>query len=319
MGIQTPAALAALKTRLSKAFQAAMTASPVHSARLGLYTTIDSDTEFNTYDWLAAMPGMREWIGPRIVEGFKERTFTIYNKHYERTLEVNRDKLEDSPMSAVADAGLRMELFLEAARKLDDDLLFNAAVAAPAAGQVGGLLAGGASTVCYDGQFFFDTDHPTDLDATGTQSNLEAAAFALTGPNFATARARMMAYKGENGRPLGIMPNLLVVPPALENTAHGIVTAIYGSSGASNVQVGQAKVEVVPELAALSDTTWYLFDTLSPGPKPFILQNRSPLKMVFRGSETDGPVFERNALQWGIDRRVGAGYGIWQKAFKGVG
>jgi phage major head subunit gpT-like protein len=316
-GIQTPAALAALKTRLFKDFQAAMTASPVHSARLGLYTTINSDTEFNTYDWLASMPGMREWIGPRIVEGFKERSFTIYNKHFERTLEVNADKLDDSPMSAIADASLRMSLFMEAARKLDDDLLFNATTTAM--GGISGLLAAGTATVCYDGQFFFDTDHPTDLDATGTQSNYEAAAFALTGPNFATARARMMAYKGENGRPLGIMPNLLVVPPALENTAHGIVTALYGSSGASNVQVGQAKVEVVPELAAISDVQWYLFDTISPGPKPFILQNRKPLSLVALTAESDPEKFRRNVYQWGIDRRVGAGYGIWQKAFKGVG
>lgn len=315
-GIQTPAALAALKTRLFTAFQAAMTASPVHSGRLGLYTVIDSDTEFNTYNWLASLPGMREWIGPRIVEGFKERSYTIYNKHYERTLEVNIDKLEDSPMSAIADAGLRMELLLEAARKLEDDLLFNAAVSAPVMGQIGGLLAGGATTACYDGQFFFDTDHPTDLDGTGTQSNYEASGFALNTTNFATARARMMAYKGENGRPLGIMPNLLVVPPALENTAHGIVTALYGSSGASNVQVGQAKVEVVPELSALSDSRWFLFDTMSPGPKPFILQNRKPLNMEFRGAG-EAPAFERNVYQWGINRRCGAGYGVWQKAFSG--
>lgn len=315
---QTTSALAALKTRLYKDFQSAMTAAPAHSQRLGLYTVIDSDTEFNTYNWLAAMAGMREWLGPRIVESFKERSFTIYNKHYEKTLEVNADQLDDSPMTAVADASLRMAIFLEGARKLEDDLLFNPS--STAMGAISGLLALATTSTCYDGQFFFDTDHPTDLDGTGTQSNYESTAFALTSANFQTARARMMGYKGENGRPLGIMPNLLVVPPALEKAAHDIVTAEFGSSGATNIQRGMAQVAVVPELSALpsGDTSWYLFDVQSPGPKPFILQNRQALKMVALTGPSDMPVFDRNVYQWGIDRRVGAGFGIWQKAFKGI-
>ncbi len=316
-GIQTTAALAALKTRLYKVFQDALVnQSPAHSMRLGLYSEMPSDTEFNTYDWLASQPGMREWLGPRIVEGFKERAFTIYNKHYEKTLEVNADKLDDSPMTAVGDAAARLSILLEAARKLEDDLLFN--TTSTAMGVISGLLASATTTTCYDGQYYFDTDHPTDLDATGTQSNYESTGFALSDTNFQTARARMMAFKGENGRPLGILPNLLVVPPALEKTAHTIVTAQYGASGASNVQQGMARVEVIPELSALSDTAWYLFDTQSSGAKPFILQNRKPLNMVSLMGPTDAPVFDRNVYQWGIDRRVGAGFGVWQKAFKGV-
>ena len=313
-GFQTTTALAALKTRLFKDFQAALSGAPVHSARLGLYTVLNSDTEYNTYDWLASMPGMREWIGPRIVEGFKERSFAIYNKHYEKTREVNLDKLDDSPMTAIGDASARMQVFLEAARKLEDDFLFNAS--STAMGAISGLLATGTSTACYDGQYFFDTDHPTDLDATGTQANYTSTGLALSSANFQTVRQRMMSFKGENGRPLGIIPNLLVVPPALEKTANDIVTAEFGSSGATNVQRGQAKVEVIPELAAISDTEWYMFDTLSPGPKPFILQNRKPLNLVALMGPSDAPVFNRNVAQWGIDRRVGAGFGIWQKAYK---
>lgn len=312
---QTTSTLAALKTRLHRDFQAALTgASPVHSQRLGLYSEMQSDTESNTYDWLASMAGMREWLGPRIVESFKERSFQIVNKHFEKTLEVNIDKLEDSPMTAISDAAARLSVLMEGARKLDDDLLFNPS--STAMGGISGLLAAGATTLCYDGQYFFDTDHPTDLDASGTQANYTSSGLALSAANFQTVRQRMMSFKGENGRPLGIMPNLLVVPPALEKTAHDIVTAQFGSSGATNVQAGMAKVEVIPELAALSDTEWYMFDTISPGPKPFILQNRKALQLTALMGPTDAPVFDRNVYQWGIDRRVGAGYAIWQKAYK---
>lgn len=304
-GLQTPAVLAALKTRLYKDFSEAMSGAPVFSDRLGFYTSVSSDTESNTYDWLAAVTGMREWVGPRVIDGMRERVFQIVNKHYERTLEVNRDQLEDSPMSAVGNAAARLNILLEAGRKLQDDLLI-------------GLINAGGSALCYDGQFFFDTDHPTDLDAAGTQSNLQAAAFALTAANFQTARANMMSFKGENGRPLGVNPNLLAVPPALEKAANDIVTAEFGSSGASNMHKGMARVEVVPELAG-ADTTWYLFDTVSPGAKPFILQNRKPLQLVQRMGESDDPVFSRNVIQFGLDARMGAGYGVWSRAYKAVG
>ena len=44
-----------------------------------------------------------------------------------------------------------------------------------------GLLKTGGSTLCYDGQFFFDTDHPVfpNVDGTGTAvlvSNVAAGA-----------------------------------------------------------------------------------------------------------------------------------------------
>lgn len=314
--MQTPAVLAALKTRLHKDFQAALTKpAMVHSRRLGLYSYFDSDTEFETYDWLASMPGMRKWLGPRIVESFKERAYQIFNEHFEKTIEVDRDKLADSPMSAIGNAAARLAVIMEGANKLEDDLLFNAS--STATGAISGLLALGASTVCYDGQYFFDTDHPTDLDGTGTQSNYEASGFALSAANYQTARSRMMSFKGENNRPLGIIPNLLAIPPALEKTGKEIVVAQVGSSGATNVQAGTAQVEVIPELAILGDTRWFLFDTITSGPKPFILQLREALKMVERTAPSDAPVFERNKLQWGLDRRCGAGFGIWQKAFSG--
>lgn len=309
-GFSTPAVLAALRTRLSHAFADAMVSAPIHSDRLGLYTKANIDTESLTLDWLATLGPMREWIGPRIVEGFKERAYQITTKHYEKTVEVSKDKLDDSPMTAISDAALRMKLFTEAARKLEDDLLFDSTI---------GLMVNGHTRTGYDGQNFFDTDHPTDIDnVTGTQSNYEAAAFALSAANLQTAWARMASFVGENGRPLGASPNLLVVGPALKKTADDIVTAQFGASGASNTQFGMVQVMVVPELSA-SPTHWYLFDTQSAGFKPFILLNRSPLKMDQLSASTDHDVFWRNVLVWGLDRRVGAGYGAWFKAFKGVG
>ena len=46
---------------------------------------------------------------------------------------------------------------------------------------------------------------------------------ALTAANFSAARQAMMELKGDYGRPLGIVRNLLVVPPSLESEAEEIL------------------------------------------------------------------------------------------------
>lgn len=305
MALQIPASIAALSTRIRKEFATAMVEAPIFSERIGIFSTIPSDGAFNTYSFMDGFGPMHEWVGPRHVESLKERAFTIYNKHYAKTIEANADELEDNYASAVSDAAIRTRLFTESGRKLKDDLAID-------------LLRNGQSRVGYDGQYFFDTDHPTDLDASGTQSNYEASAFALTAANFQTARARMAQFAGSNGRPFGSRTTVLVIPPQLEKTANDLFTAEFGASGATNTQNGQVRVEIVPELA-VDATTWYLFDTSAMGIKPLVFQERKPLRLTAKLDAADDNVFWRNALVWGLDTRVGAGYGAWFKAFKAVG
>ncbi len=76
----------------------------------------------------------------------------------------------------------------------------------------------------------------------------------LNSTNYAAARAAMMSVKNAEGRPLGLKPNLLLVPPSLEAEAREILQAqfIIGdpvSGGAkTNVWQGTADLLVVPEL-----------------------------------------------------------------------
>lgn len=70
----------------------------------------------------------------------------------------------------------------------------------------------------------------------------------LDATNYGSARAAMGAFKSDEGRPLGIKPNLLVVPPSLEKNALDVVSAQVGSAGATNVWANTAQVLVVPWL-----------------------------------------------------------------------
>lgn len=78
-------------------------------------------------------------------------------------------------------------------------------------------------------------------------------AFMCKGPlnaaNYKAARAAMIELRGDQGRVLGLKPNVLVVPPTLEEQARQIAKAQFDAAGASNVWADTADVIVTPQLA----------------------------------------------------------------------
>ena len=68
----------------------------------------------------------------------------------------------------------------------------------------------------------------------------------LNEANYAAARQAMQEFKGDGGRPLGVMPDTLVVPPALEGAGLDIVNSATGAAGATNKWKGTAKLIVTP-------------------------------------------------------------------------
>lgn len=76
----------------------------------------------------------------------------------------------------------------------------------------------------------------------------------LTPANYETARAAMMAVKGDGGRPLGVKPNVLVVPPSLEGAAMRLL-----NNGTRVETVGGVPVAIQNEWAKTAEpiiTAW---------------------------------------------------------------
>ena len=169
------------------------------------------------------------------------------------------------------------------------------------------------------------SDHDVDpISSSGAQQNYWNTGKALTSANYSDVRAQMMSFLGEDGLPLGVMPNLLVVPPQLETTARRIVnsdlifesTASTNAAATTNVLKGTAEVLVVPELAA-DATTWYLLDT-TRAIKPFVFQTRRAINFVQKNSPTDEEMFWNNQIVYGVDGRMNAGVSLWWLAAKAV-
>ncbi|MCD2528282.1 Mu-like prophage major head subunit gpT family protein [Providencia huaxiensis] len=142
MAIITPQLIQSLFTGWNGDFQNGLEDAPSQFERIA--TTVPSTTKSNTYGWLGKFPGMREWIGERVISDMASHGYQLVNRPFESTVGVDRDDIDDDNI------GIYSPLFTEMGRAAGvqpDELCF-------------GALTNGFNTLCYDKQNFFDTDHP---------------------------------------------------------------------------------------------------------------------------------------------------------------
>jgi phage major head subunit gpT-like protein len=293
--------LESLRKGFSKRFQDAFSAqTPMYEQ---FASVMPSNTKTNVHGFIDRIPKMREWVGERVIKNFAERSYEIENKKHELTIGVKRDDIEDDNLGTYSPL---FDLMGQQARMYPDDLVLD-------------LIEAGTSRECYDGQYFFDTDHPKNLDdaGAGTQSN-NFTSKALSHDNLQSVRTAMRKLVGADGRTLGVNPTHLVVPPALEKTALQILNAemvAEGGVSVTNVLRGSLKLIVWDRLT--SDTTWYLLD-LSKPIKPFVFQNRSTPEFQYLTEGKDENVFMRDEYLYGIRARGNAGYALWFLAARAI-
>lgn len=83
----------------------------------------------------------------------------------------------------------------------------------------------GASWLCADGMYLFDSERPMEDKSQGTWSNLETAS-ALTQASLATMRVNFRKFVDERGLKRPLVMKTLIVPAALEDTAAVIMGSI---------------------------------------------------------------------------------------------
>ena len=286
-----PSALNAMTTNFRAIFNNVFKNTPVLYPKFAM--EVPSTTRHNAYAWLAGFPKLREWLGDRVVKYLEGAGFVIENKTFEATIAVKKEDVEDDQIGVYKPL---VEELARAAKAHPDELIAS-------------LLEGGFSNKCYDGKNFFD-NHKV-----GKTTYTNKGTAPLSADAYAQARAFMMSIKNEEGRPLGIVPNLLVVPPALEGTARQIVVSKMVDGG-DNPWAGTAEVLVLPYLT--STKAWFLLDT-SRAIKPLVLQVRQKARLVSLNKDTDEHVFMRREYLYGVEWRGNAGYGLWQLAYGSTG
>jgi phage major head subunit gpT-like protein len=275
---------------------------------------LNTDQESETYADIGSAPIMREWVGGRQVKQLREMGFTIRNKKYEATLEV---QLDDVRRDRTGKIEMKIRQLAERAKDHDAKLLTT-------------LLAAGASSLCYDGQYFFDTDH-SEGDS-GTQSN--SLTYDVTTPAAPTvaeaetailkATEQMFGFKDDQGEPInGSASRFLLMVPVNH------LRAFAGALGTTTIlEGGQSRNALIPAVGAIGGLTYGI--TINPRlsatdafymfradgvEKPLIrqLEVDTQVSAIAEGSEEE---FKNERHLYGIKRILGVGFGDWKGAIK---
>ncbi|MBH2032397.1 MAG: Mu-like prophage major head subunit gpT family protein [Pseudomonadales bacterium] len=294
------AALVAVFLSLKTTFNKAFAAAPSTWQKIAM--EVPSTSGQNDYSWLSNFPKMRRWIGAKVVKALEAYKYVVANEDFEATVEVDRNHIEDDQLGIYLPQA-QMAGF--SAAQLPDELVYEA-------------VNGGFTKLCYDGQYFFDTDHQV---GNGSVSNkitvaLSNATLAAAQAGYGLARTSMKKFKDEEGRSLNITPTVLLVGPALEDTARALLTNDKLADDKPNPYKGTA--ELVVDGRIESDTAWFLLDTSKPV-KPFVYQPRKKPEFVSQTNPDAEDVFNLKKYKFGAEARAAAGYGFWQLAFGSTG
>ena len=157
MRVVTAEVLRALSAGWNLEFNKGFGGTETHWRKIAMETkSTNSET---VYPFLGQLPKIREWIGERRIRQLGVHGFTIKNRKFEDTITVRREDIEDDNL------GVYLPMLQEFGRETaehPDRLVFE-------------LLEMGFTAPCYDGQNFFDTEHPTvsKIGGPGTVSNFQ--------------------------------------------------------------------------------------------------------------------------------------------------
>lgn len=277
-----------------------------------------SDQESETYKWIGQVPVMREWIGGRQAKGFTTNGLTIENKHFEGTLEIMTKDLRRDKTGQIT---TRINEFADRTNSHWAQILSK-------------LIINGESTVCYDGQYYFDTDHLEGKS--GTQSNklqLDLTSYAeqidggkvgiATAPSEAAFRLaalrviqQILSFKDDQGEPMNENASkfLIKVPTSMWHIAKAALAVPLTVGGSTNAIKVMNELDIsVAQNPRLPWTDKFAVFRVDSAVKPLIRQEEEgvKLKAIAEGSELE---FKHDKHWYGVDTWRNVGYGYWQHA-----
>lgn len=275
----------------------------------GTSMLVQSNQESETYKWLGMAPAMREWVGGRLAKGFRDNGITITNKTFEATLEVLLDELRRDKTGQVM---VRVRELAERTNAHWAKLLST-------------LITAGESATCYDGQYFFDTDH-AEGDS-GTQSNdISYNAGTTTAPTASEMESailenvqKLLSFKDDQGEPMNEEARsfLVMVPvPFMAASAAALKNPVITDSVGSRTNTITSLGGFSFELAVNPRLTWtekFAVFRTDGQTKAFIRQEEEGVTVsaIAEGSELE---FKENKHLYGVKAIRNVGYGYWQHA-----
>lgn len=264
-------------------------------------------TEEVVFGFLAEMPLFRRWIGERQPKRLSTQEYSVKQADYEFSYAVKRNDIKYDKTGIVAthfkSAGV-------AQKRFPADLIND-------------LQKAGKTSTCFDGQFFYDTDHPVGFGGGPTNFSNLWTSMALTIANITTRYIYMTQLVDANGKRMGIRPNVIEYGPgqlaavrlALNAEIIGQAVSSAGVFGGTSSVVGAASVSNVALAGLLTpvmnpdleDGVWYLHDTRVM--KPFMLvEETAPTGLIGRVDPMDPHVWEMKEYLYGAEATAVGAY-----------
>lgn len=133
----------ALTARVNTAFNKFLTVAPALYQEFSII--VPSTAGSNIYPRMSEIPGLREWVGERVVHELEANGFEIRNRTFEETISARREDLEDDQFHVLTPA---IQQLGYNASVLPDELVFD-------------TFQAGATKKGWDGQYYFDQEHQT--------------------------------------------------------------------------------------------------------------------------------------------------------------
>lgn len=223
---------------------------------------------------------MRKWLGPRQVKNLEGKMITMSEAAYEETVGIKSREIETDNWGMYMPAIQQMAV---SGKALWDKLAIDALVTP------GNWI---------DNKAFFATDRKY-----GKATICNKSTTALSTAAFKTARQTVMAYAGHEGEPLAVVPDTLMVGPALEFTAREILENDFELDASEKIAIrnsckGLAKLVVNPRLTGTSANYWYLMSCSGPI-KPVAVQKSKEAALISKNSPNDEGVFMEDMAIFG--------------------
>lgn len=224
-------------------------------------------------------------------QGYKA-TFT--HREYPVKVGIRRKLMEDNNFPEIFNMSQRIGDSAALKRETDGASVFNNAFSASFTGA--------------DGVSLCSASHPFGPQKTGSlQSN--TGTLSLSKASVRTTREAMMAFTDDNGNKMAVMPDMLIVPPALEDDAIVIAQSLQEPDSANNAvnpQAGRWKVQ--PWHYLTDSNNWFMADSTLM---------KMMLEWFDRSELSINPMVEDKtiAAHWIAYMRYSYGWSGWQWVF----
>lgn len=255
-------------------------------------TPIPADKSIYSANWLGAPPQLREFFGEIEIGKVFPHNYTLNLIEYGVAIEVKEMTFRQDGLGTVSVTIGNMTF---QASRFYDKLVFE-------------KMSDGFDTVCYDGQFFYDSDH--SVGDAGTHNNVATATLAAA--SYQTGWQTINTAKDDAGEVMGWIPDLLAVHPNSRKLAKDLLAAQFTGGGNTNTLNGDAEILTAGQFK--TTTEWHLMATAAPA-KPMLLIEALPLRFVALDDMTSDHFFRAKAFLYKVEAEAVPGYGLFQQAY----